>query len=119
MDKDPLLALLLWRTKAARYGNCLGDNTKWESIAGSTGRRLIMRTGSMAASPPTFSRRRRRSAAQRGIMTSTGWSATTREMVTAYCSIRAPTRYFRRSRTTCLLYTSDAADERSSVDLGG
>ena len=22
-------------------------------------------------------------------------------------------------RTTCLLYTSDAADERSSVDLGG
>ena len=25
----------------------------------------------------------------------------------------------RRSRRPCLLYTSDAADERSSVDLGG
>ena len=25
----------------------------------------------------------------------------------------------RRARTRCLLYTSDAADERSSVDLGG
>ena len=25
----------------------------------------------------------------------------------------------RRRRETCLLYTSDAADERSSVDLGG
>src|SRR5678816_1454606 len=25
----------------------------------------------------------------------------------------------RRHRKTCLLYTSDAADERSSVDLGG
>src|SRR5678815_3793188 len=27
--------------------------------------------------------------------------------------------YLKRHRTTCLLYTSDAADERSSVDLGG
>ena len=26
---------------------------------------------------------------------------------------------FERGRKTCLLYTSDAADERSSVDLGG
>ena len=26
---------------------------------------------------------------------------------------------FRVQATTCLLYTSDAADERSSVDLGG
>ena len=26
---------------------------------------------------------------------------------------------FRRASGTCLLYTSDAADERSSVDLGG
>mgnify|MGYP003381607239 CR=1 FL=1 len=26
---------------------------------------------------------------------------------------------FRWGRQTCLLYTSDAADERSSVDLGG
>ena len=28
-------------------------------------------------------------------------------------------RQVRRSRCICLLYTSDAADERSSVDLGG
>ena len=29
------------------------------------------------------------------------------------------TRSLRRRPYTCLLYTSDAADERSSVDLGG
>ena len=28
-------------------------------------------------------------------------------------------RYFHAIVSTCLLYTSDAADERSSVDLGG
>ena len=29
------------------------------------------------------------------------------------------TKYFQNQIDTCLLYTSDAADERSSVDLGG
>ena len=28
-------------------------------------------------------------------------------------------KYHQRLQLTCLLYTSDAADERSSVDLGG
>ena len=32
---------------------------------------------------------------------------------------RADLRAVRNRRTSCLLYTSDAADERSSVDLGG
>ena len=48
-----------------------------------------------------------------------------------YDSFIGPTRIFFRGRSpdfplgefdlslTCLLYTSDAADERSSVDLGG
>ena len=31
----------------------------------------------------------------------------------------AAARRLRRAGDTCLLYTSDAADERSSVDLGG
>ena len=31
----------------------------------------------------------------------------------------AEARAFEAVRRTCLLYTSDAADERSSVDLGG
>ena len=30
-----------------------------------------------------------------------------------------PKRFFGAARNVCLLYTSDAADERSSVDLGG
>ena len=33
--------------------------------------------------------------------------------------MRAPGVSFFIEATTCLLYTSDAADERSSVDLGG
>ena len=34
-------------------------------------------------------------------------------------SMSAPTCWRAPSSTCCLLYTSDAADERSSVDLGG
>ena len=30
-----------------------------------------------------------------------------------------PLRHSQKRQSTCLLYTSDAADERSSVDLGG
>ena len=37
-----------------------------------------------------------------------------------YCTMRHELIHVRQFRRyTCLLYTSDAADERSSVDLGG
>ena len=35
------------------------------------------------------------------------------------CRDRAAKRHLRDQLCVCLLYTSDAADERSSVDLGG
>ena len=38
---------------------------------------------------------------------------------TARCRKPEISVYVEGSRNTCLLYTSDAADERSSVDLGG
>ena len=42
-----------------------------------------------------------------------GWSGRIRN------SMIAQVRRFRLMRRSCLLYTSDAADEGSSVDLGG
>ena len=47
----------------------------------------------------------------------------TRQMAELYCAADVtvlPTYYDPSSKVViCLLYTSDAADERSSVDLGG
>src|SRR5678810_1214770 len=45
-----------------------------------------------------------------------GCLAIPEDAVTGYYYLRAYTKYMRNA---CLLYTSDAADERSSVDLGG
>ena len=44
----------------------------------------------------------------------------TRSVSELVCASRSRSyTIFTRARTSCLLYTSDAADERSSVDLGG
>ena len=43
----------------------------------------------------------------------------TYEDQTATCGFIAISYGTREAPSTCLLYTSDAADERSSVDLGG
>ena len=47
-----------------------------------------------------------------------GTAASTRTVFAIPCSVTTPW-LARVSMWTCLLYTSDAADERSSVDLGG
>ena len=51
------------------------------------------------------------------------WSAADGERIApdhVLCQIRANARaLLSAERSACLLYTSDAADERSSVDLGG
>ena len=39
--------------------------------------------------------------------------------MSAGAALPSPSRLFEAKLRVCLLYTSDAADERSSVDLGG